>query len=311
MPAGDTREPEQEEDPVVYLDGYTWAKTDRMGANPWNPNVMGHNTFQALKVSMQEGKYDPLLITPVFIFHGDMDLPRDEFIIVDGQWRHKAAEELGIQRVKVNIEQISEAEAREICYKRGKHRGQIDPILEGQLFQLEIDDGMTQEQVAMKYTASQTYVSQRLSLVKVPETVKKLHRTPEKSKGDFIPRGILTVSHMEALIGLPEDFQNELATRVLKENLSVRALEKVVRITKQRISQMELFEKNLEGAERARAMSDREKGVVFQVMLRIEKLKKELEVLGVDVKVDIKDTPPGESLGVVLHLTAVIRKEEP
>lgn len=56
-------------------------------------------------------------------------------------------------------------------------------------------------------------------------------------------------------------------------------------------------------------LSPLEREALLSVMERIEKLKEDLEALGVDVTVVVKDTPPGKSPGLVLHLTAIIRKE--
>lgn len=52
-----------------------------------------------------------------------------------------------------------------------------------------------------------------------------------------------------------------------------------------------------------------EKWALHDVMKCIRRVKADLEELGVDVKVVIKDTPPDTPRGVVLHLTAIIRKE--
>jgi len=46
-----------------------------------------------------------------------------------------------------------------------------------------------------------------------------------------------------------------------------------------------------------------------EVFKRIETLEEDLEELGVGIHVDIKDKPPDERRRVVLHLTAIIRKD--
>lgn len=57
------------------------------------------------------------------------------------------------------------------------------------------------------------------------------------------------------------------------------------------------------------AMEASEKKRLVKVLATVEKLKVDLEELGVDVTVAVDDTPPDVPKGVVLHLTAVIRED--
>lgn len=148
--------------------------------NKYNPNVMPENLFESLKESVKEGNYDPIVVSPKDIFYGDESLPRDEYVIVDGEHRWTAAKELEMDNVLAEVRDEKESEARGLSYKRNRERGTIDPIKEAQLFKLELDEGMNQSEIAEKYHISNAQVSERLKLLKLDEdTVKAFHKPKE------------------------------------------------------------------------------------------------------------------------------------
>lgn len=249
-----------EELPVIVHE-VDWIPVDRLEANPFNPNVMDHSTFQALKVDVMERNYDPLIVSPKHVFYGDMTLPRDRYVIVDGEKRWLAACELDQLKVKCQVQDIAESEARALCYKRSRERGRLDPIKEGELFDLEIKEGLTEEQVAEKYTVSRSYVASKRSLLKVYPSVEKMYREPEEGLKEAqtrgmdeeeienlelpVPRGTITPSHLEALASLPQKDQVEIAKDVLERDLTVRETEKVVRGRRKLLDRMAHFKEAL------------------------------------------------------------------
>jgi ParB-like chromosome segregation protein Spo0J len=274
---------QDEEKSVIYDGEQAWVRTDRMKSNPWNPNVMDHDTLQQLKVNVQAGDYDPLILTPDRVYYGDMSLPGDRYVIVDGRWRREAAIELGVLRLKSEIQNLSEAEARRECYSRGKVRGQLDPVREGALFDLEVTDLGSEDAVAQKYNLTRSYVAGRRSLVRAAEPVRRLIAEPEAlleikkaeikeqiveenpgekytpeqleemaeatiEEDEVVPRGTITPSHVEALVGLPEKAQAQVAVKVVEERLSVRDTEEVVRLVNLNIERRKRFEEALSRA---------------------------------------------------------------
>jgi ParB family chromosome partitioning protein len=182
---------------------------DKIEKNAWNPNVMGPEEYDALKQDMHvhgvDG-VDAVLISPYGTFYGEED--KDLYVIVDGEHRWRAAEELGWKEISCEIQDITEEEAKALCYRRNRERGTIDPFKEALLFKTELPN-LTQAKIAGKYGIKQATVSQRLSLLKLDsEVVKKLKD---------IPRGIISVSHLESLASLELDDQKALAKNIVFE----------------------------------------------------------------------------------------------
>ena len=252
--------------------------------NPWNPNVMTPDIFEALKVDVIAGDYDPLVVSPKNVFYANPDLPVDRYVIVDGQQRWSAAVEGDVGYVDVDVKPITDADARSYCYRKNRERGQLDPVKEGSLFELDVKELGSEEAVAERYGRSRSYVAGRRRLLKLAEPVKQLYREPEKilvelkkdeiaagiveenpeeeyteqemtemvdavlDVNKFVPRGTLTTSHMEAIAGLPEEAQKQVATRILEENLTVRDTEEVVRLYHENVARRKRFEEALERA---------------------------------------------------------------
>jgi ParB/RepB/Spo0J family partition protein len=177
---------------------------DKIDRNPWNPNVIQKEEYDALKQDMHihgATGIDPLLISPKKFFFKAQDHKEgstaDTYIIVDGEHRWRAAKELGWKEIRCEIREISEDDAKALCYRRNRERGNIDPFKEALLFKTEVPK-LSQAKIAGKYGVDQSTVSHRLSLLKIDAQI--------VAKAKIMPRGIITPSHLEALATLePKD----------------------------------------------------------------------------------------------------------
>ena len=76
---------------------------------------------------------------------------------------------------------------------------------------------MTQEEVAVKFGKSRSYITNLLGLLKLPKTVRDQINTKE-----------ISPSHARVLSKIDDvNLINDLANRIVKEDLSVRELEKI------------------------------------------------------------------------------------
>lgn len=189
--------------------------------NKFNPNVMSDVEYQTLKEDMQTHGVqgvDPILVSHKGVY--ELPVPIDKlpggawdkaftvkgYIIVDGEHRWRIAKELGWKEIRARSESIREEDAKTICYRRNRERGTIDPMKEAALFKSELDK-MSQKAVAGKYGVDQSTVSHRLSLLKVdPQVLKSVHE---------LPRGIVTISHLEPLATLDVEDQKQVAKDIL------------------------------------------------------------------------------------------------
>jgi ParB/RepB/Spo0J family partition protein len=216
--------------------------------NKWNPNVMQSEEFQALKKDMQNSgpdEIDAVLVSPFDIFYIEANVESlpDCFVIVDGEHRWTAAKELGWDLLRCDVKDITEEDAKGICYRKNKDRGSIDPFKEAALFKSEVDAGLTQKVIAEKFLVDPTTVSHRLSLLKLAPEVKE--------KISMLPRGTVTPSHLEPIASLPEEEQVkvELVSRWDTDRArSVQDIADDVKRTKERLAEKKALSDALKSA---------------------------------------------------------------
>jgi ParB/RepB/Spo0J family partition protein len=199
----------------------------QLQANKFNPNVMQPEEFEALKADMKTvgpKRIDSVLVSPYLAFYPCEDNEENRaffaehptYVIVDGEHRWRGASDLKWGELRCDLEEISEEDAKGICYRKSKERGSIDPFKEAALFKSEVDVGLTQKEIAEKFIIDSSTVSHRLSLLRlVPEI---------KEKISMMPRGTITPSHLEPIATLPEEEQKKISFKNQWGNQEVRSV---------------------------------------------------------------------------------------
>jgi len=210
--------------------------------NVFNPNILDEEKRLELKRLMAKTTprefflKDPLWASPYDVFYGSKLAPVKKkhvgYVFIDGQHRWLNAKELGWEEVGLDIEPVTEVEARQRCYSKNYLRGQTDPLKEANLFKAEVDGGMTQEAVAEKYFKDPSYVSSSLSLLQLPESVQQMLYIEEDEE-----KTPLTKSHLIQLAGLPEENAIELADAASEGSWSVSDLKENVRRVEEKIEE--------------------------------------------------------------------------
>ncbi|HXY93166.1 MAG TPA: ParB/RepB/Spo0J family partition protein, partial [Acidimicrobiia bacterium] len=100
------------------------------------------------------------------------------------------------------------------------HRDDLNPLEEAAAYQQLIEDfGLTHEAVATQVGKSRAAVTNSLRLLQLPPAIQKL-----------VHEGRLGMGHARALLASPDRaFQEQLAERAVRDDLSVRAVEEAVR----------------------------------------------------------------------------------
>lgn len=259
-------------------------RVDKIEPNPYNPNVLKGEKYEALKRDVKQGNYDPILVSPKAVFYGNTKTS-DRYVIIDGEWRCQAARELKLPSIKAEIKNISINEAKVVTFKKNRQRGTLDPIKEAQLFDGEVTRGLTEEQVAQRFGVSRSYVAGRRSLLNLSAEVVELFESPEKTLkkrlekkirsdieerrglpeyvevtneeveahveeqvAEVVPRGTLTPGHLKALAGLPKQQQVEVAEDVVHTDLTVRETEEKVKSAHEKLERAKRFKEALEKA---------------------------------------------------------------
>lgn len=143
-----------------------------------------------------------------------------EYELIAGERRCRAAKRAGLQSIPALVQTIDDIESLERALVENLHREDLNPLDEAAAYQQLIDDfKMTHEQVAQRVGKSRTAISNALRLFQLPASILR-----------YVRDSNLTAGHARALLMTPDRaMQEQFAKRAVAENLSVRALEDMVR----------------------------------------------------------------------------------
>jgi ParB family transcriptional regulator, chromosome partitioning protein len=138
----------------------------------------------------------------------------DEYEIVAGERRWRAAQLAQLHEVPVTVRQFSDAEALEVAIIENVQRADLNAIEEAVAYQELMNRfEYTQEQLSDVVGKSRSHIANTLRLQKLPEPVKAL-----------VVEGKLTAGHARTLIGAPD--AEKRAREIVAGALNVRQAEK-------------------------------------------------------------------------------------
>lgn len=160
----------------------------------------------------RHGVLQPLLVRAV----GD-----NEYEIIAGERRYRAAKQVGLTSVPVVIQTLDDDAALEIALIENLQRQDLSPIEEAQGLQRLMDEfNHTQAELAKGVGKSRSHIANTLRLLNLSDDIQEL-----------IDQGKLSAGHGRALAGA--DNADELVDQVVDNDLTVRATEKLVKQQKQ------------------------------------------------------------------------------
>ncbi len=138
--------------------------------------------------------------------------------IVAGERRWRAARKAGIKKIPCVIKELTDEQNMLVSIIENMQREDLNPIEEAEGLSRMIEVyGLTQEQVSKGVGKSRPYITNSLRLLKLSDEVREMTR-----------EGKLTAGHARALAGIKDvEAQKKLASKVIKEGLSVRNIEKL------------------------------------------------------------------------------------
>jgi ParB family chromosome partitioning protein len=142
-----------------------------------------------------------------------------KYELVMGERRFRAAKAAGLTSIPVIIRQTPDNELLRDALIENIHRSQLNPLEEGAAYaQLLSDFGCTHDELALKLGRSRPLISNTIRLLNLPDTVQRK-----------VAAGVISAGHARALLGLTEAADIEkLASRIVAEGLSVRAVEEII-----------------------------------------------------------------------------------
>lgn len=207
--------PEKNNLPVDLINpsqSVAFLRTSRIKDNSFQPRLhYGEDKLADLIASIKEkGVLQPILVRE----NGD------NFEVVAGERRLRAARALNLEEVPVIIKKLSDQESLVIALVENIQREELNPIEEANAFRRLIDDfQLSQDDVAQAVGKDSSTISNTLRLLKLPENIQ-----------EALFSGTLSMGHARALLGIenPQE-QQEVFELAVKKGISVRELENLIR----------------------------------------------------------------------------------
>lgn len=141
--------------------------------------------------------------------------------IIAGERRWRASKLAGLEKVPVVIKEYDDRTAKEVALIENIQRSDLNPIEEALAYQSLIEEyGLTQEEVARRVSKNRSTVTNALRILNLNKEIQEM-----------LKNGSLTQGHARALLAIDNDeLREKIAKRVVEENLSVREIEKLVRL---------------------------------------------------------------------------------
>ena len=176
----------------------------------------------------QFGVLQPIIVRESALMQGSYE-------IIAGERRWRAAKMAGLSEIPAVVLDGDELKAAQVAVIENVQREDLNPLEEALAYRTLIDRfHLTQDQVAKQVGKNRSTVTNMLRLLDLPEEVLELLR-----------RGDLTTGHARALLGLnnPEQMM-PLAEKIIEKGLSVRDVEKTIRLMNYEPEELEDEEQN-------------------------------------------------------------------
>ena len=194
--------------------GYQEIPIGSISVNPYQPrDIFEEEALDSLSLSIREVG----VLQPVLVRRKDIN----SFELIAGERRWRAAKRAGFEKIPAIVRDIEDLAALEHALVENLHRQDLGPLEEAAAYQQLIDDfDLSQQSVAKRVGKSRSTVTNALRLLQLPSSVQS-----------FLLNGAITAGHARALLGLnSREEQDLLAHQIVKENLTVRDVEKIVRV---------------------------------------------------------------------------------
>lgn len=186
---------------------------DTIEINPFQPRThFNEESLQQLASSIKElGMIQPITVRK---------LDFNKYQLISGERRLRASKLSGLKTIPSYIRIANDNESLMMALVENIQRFDLDPIEIALSYQRLIDDiGLTQEQMSDKVGKKRSTIANYLRLLKLDPIIQT-----------GIRDGFITMGHGRALITIEdEDVQSDIYHRIIRENLSVRETEVLVK----------------------------------------------------------------------------------
>ncbi|GAA3804842.1 ParB/RepB/Spo0J family partition protein [Amycolatopsis tucumanensis] len=195
---------------------YREIPTSSVKPNPKQPRqVFDEDALAELEHSIREfGLMQPIVVR---------ELGGGEYELVMGERRLRASQRAELENIPAIVRQTADEAMLRDALLENIHRVQLNPLEEAAAYQQLLDEfEVTHEELASRIGRSRPVITNTIRLLKLPLPVQRR-----------VAAGVLSAGHARALLSLEDpEQQEELATRIVAEGLSVRATEEAVTLKK-------------------------------------------------------------------------------
>lgn len=177
-------------------------------SNPYQPRkIFDEESLKELSESIKEhGVFQPIIVKKSV----------KGYNIIAGERRTKASELAGLKTVPAIVRDFSDEEMMQVALLENLQREDLSAIEEAKAYKSIIESlRLTQDELAKRLGKSRSHITNMLGLLRLPLSVQ-----------DMVLYGKISMGHARVLSKLENSEQIEdLANKVINENLSVRDLE--------------------------------------------------------------------------------------
>ena len=188
-----------------------YITVNKLVVNPFQPRkIFNEEALQELAESIKEhGIIQPIVVRK----------KEKKYEIIAGERRFRAAKLAGLNEVPAIVKEMTEQQMMEVAILENLQREDLTPIEEAEAYSSLIENlNFTQEELAKRLGKSRPHIANHIRLLQLPEDVRQL-----------MNEGTLSMGHGRALLGLKNKERiEEIAQKVLTQNLNVRQLESLV-----------------------------------------------------------------------------------
>ncbi|OQA01072.1 MAG: putative chromosome-partitioning protein ParB [Planctomycetes bacterium ADurb.Bin401] len=186
---------------------------DAIIPNPFQPRKhWNDNQLQELAGSIKENG----VLQPIIVRQNN-----GKYEIVAGERRFRASQLAGLKKIPAMVRKTDDTEMLALAIVENIHRADLNPIEKAKAYQSFMETfSLTQEQAAQKLGQDRSVIANYIRLLNLPAEVKQM-----------LVDGALDMGHARAILALPtDDLRKRLANRALAGRLSVREVERLVRL---------------------------------------------------------------------------------
>jgi ParB family chromosome partitioning protein len=156
------------------------------------------------------------IIQPVLVRHSGSG-----YQLIAGERRWRAAKLADVETIPAIVRQVKDDDMLELALVENIHRADLNPIERANAYQRYLNTlSLTQVEAASRLGEDRSVISNYLRLLDLPSEIKQM-----------LIDNQLTMGHARAILALPTDeMRRKLANRAMAGRLSVREIERLVRI---------------------------------------------------------------------------------